>query len=219
MDKEKIMSEAREYTEWVYDLEEAVKVLAQKKLNNENVFINFNGKKLYSLLDDENSCYQKVTGTSKEIFEERRRKELEEWHKEEDRKRNEAISKIPEWIKRGEEFIYPQMQDEWGQCVVKRATDFYHGLDLEYALEVMLTLDQKEGRNGIEIAKKLLNEQDHSGMSYDKVVSIILNFSKRGPEFYRELYKDKKLGFNELQLIYDKENRNKMFEDELNNQK
>lgn len=219
MDKEKIMSEAMEYTKWVYDLDGAVKVLAQKKMNNENIYINFNGTKLYSLLDDENSCYQKVTGTSKEIFEERRRKELEEWRKEEDRKRNEAISKIPEWIKRGEEFIYPQMLQEWERCVVKRARDLYHGWDLEGALEVMLTLDQKEGRNGIEIAKKLLNEQNHSETSYAIVVSIILNFSKRGTEFYRAINNDRKLSNEELQIIKEKENRNKMFEDELNDQK
>lgn len=207
------------YTKWVDDLDGAVKVLAQKKMNNENIYINFNGTKLYSLLDDENFCYLKITGTSKKIFEERRRKGLEEWRKKNERKHNEAISKIPEWIKRGEEFIYPQKQHEWRQCVFKRATDIYNGVDLENALEVMLTLDQLQGKKGIETAKKLLDEQNRSGSSYAIVLPIILNFSKRGPEFYRELNKDRKLEDDELLSIKDIEDRNKAFEDEVSEQK
>lgn len=72
--KEQIMAEAVEYTKWVHDLDGAVRVLADAKNIGWNIYIDFNGHKLYSLLDNEDSCYHKVLGMSKAESEERSRK-------------------------------------------------------------------------------------------------------------------------------------------------
>lgn len=37
----------------------------------------------------------------------------------------------------------------------------------------------------IEEANKILDDENHSGTSYGITLSIVLSFSKRGPEFYR----------------------------------
>ena len=93
-----------------------------------------------------------------------------------------AEEKIPEWIERGKKFIYPQQEEMWKYCVDVRAHDLYHGNDLENALDIMECLD-----NGgtIEEANKILDDENHSGTSYGITLSIVLSFSKRGPEFYR----------------------------------
>ena len=52
------------------DLEEVIAALKEAKENGNNFYIEFQGQKLYSLFDDENSCYQKITGQTKEDYEE-----------------------------------------------------------------------------------------------------------------------------------------------------
>lgn len=95
----------------------------------------------------------------------------------------ETIEKVPAWIEKGEKLIFPQRADAWKECVAKRATDLYRGLELNNALEIMETL-----ANGgtIEQAKEILDKANHSGTSYNLTMSIVANFSKRGPEFYKE---------------------------------
>ncbi len=96
----------------------------------------------------------------------------------------EAIEKVPAWIEKGEKLIFPQRAGKWEECVAKRATALYKGLELNNALEIMETL-----ANGgtVEQAKEILDKANHSGTSYTITMGIIANFSKRGPEFYREV--------------------------------
>ncbi len=96
----------------------------------------------------------------------------------------EAIEKVPAWIEKGEKLIFPQRADKWKECVAKRATDLYRGLELDNALEIMETL-----ANGgtVEQAKEVLDKANHSALSYNTTMTIITNFSKRGPEFYKEV--------------------------------
>ena len=50
------------------DLDQVIESLDTEAKNNNNIFIDFHGTKLYSLLDDKNSCYQKVTGLDYESY-------------------------------------------------------------------------------------------------------------------------------------------------------
>ena len=50
------------------DLDQIIESLDTEAKNNNNIFIDFHGTKLYSLLDDKNSCYQKVTGLDYESY-------------------------------------------------------------------------------------------------------------------------------------------------------
>ncbi len=99
-----------------------------------------------------------------------------------------ALSEIPEYIEAGKKYIFPEKLGEWEECVCYRFSDLYHGMDLKNALTVMSALD--EGKSLEEVGKVI--DDGHSGMSYGMLCSIVLTFSKRGPEFYRgfsETYK------------------------------
>ena len=162
-------------------LEECVNALLKFKSRGESVFVDFNGHKLYSCDITMDGAYQEVLGKTKAEFD----KAQEEWQKEYEertaRKEAEAKAKIPTWIKKGEAFIYPERMEEWTQCVEARASDLYHGRDLDDAIEIM---EKLENGASLDEAKELLDSQDHSGTSYEMVRNIIFSFSKQGPEFW-----------------------------------
>lgn len=108
MNEELIKATATEYQGWTSTLKEAVRVLLKAKIFGENIYIDFNGHRLYSLLDDENSCFMKVLGKSKQQREEDRIKWLENYEKEQEENKKQAERKIPAWIERGNKLIYPQ---------------------------------------------------------------------------------------------------------------
>lgn len=123
---------------------------------------------------------------------------------------DDYVEKSKIYNKEGLKYIYPQMKDRWEYAVGIRLTDLYNGKDLDAALEIMKALD--EGKP-ISDVMYIFNNQDHSGASYGIVKSLVVEFSKRGPEFGRatERYIDP-----EREKYFDqKEQRNKMFESEL----
>lgn len=219
IEKQEIMAKAERHEEFFGHVSNAVRFLHDARVLGRNVYIEFNGQKLYSLLDDENSCYMKLYGKTKKEFEQEQQRLREEWEKEEKEENAKAQSKIPYWIEEGNKLIYPQMQQEWARCVAIRAGDIYHGAELDNALEIMKVLDNIPGEEGLTEAKKIFNDAGHSGFTYGITTSIIFTFSKRGPEFYRDIF----LNNN----IYDvdeketeekckkKEEENAMFEEEL----
>lgn len=211
MNAKEIMDTAIEAKDFAYNLEDVGELLKKYREQGENVYVEFNGHKLYALLDDEDSCYQKVVGMSKKDF----KKEQARLHKEMEEKRiaeeKKAEEKIPEWIERGKKFIYPQQEEMWKYCVDVRAHDLYHGNDLENALDIMECLD-----NGgtIEEANKILDDENHSGTSYAMALSIVLSFSKRGPEFYRAVRGDN-ISAKQMEELIKIEKENADYEREL----
>ena len=206
MDKEKIMNNAKEDKEFLtagVHLDRVIDYLIISKLNGKNIYVEFNGHKLYSFLDDEDSCFLKVCGATKKELEKQRKEYLEKLEKEREENKKEAQEMVPQWIERGSKIIYPQRQDMWEECVKMRARDLYYGKDLENALDIM---EHLEKGSSIEEANKILENANHSGRSYGIVLSIIVSFSKRGPEFYRAVKKDlTKEQIEELEKI-EKEN-------------
>ncbi len=218
---DRIMEQARRIDAYgILNLDQAYQVLQKAKQNGENIYINFNGHKLYSLLDDEDMCYIKVTGLSKQEFDNRQKEYKKRLTEIIESETLQAKSKIPDWIKKGQALIYPQMFDRWETCVSVRAKDIYHGTELDNALEIMSILDRVEGQEGLDQAKQALDNANHSGTSYQITTSIVLDFSKRGPEFYREIYNSKILSEEDLELVEqicnDKAERNQAFEDAQN---
>ena len=65
--------------------------------------------------------------------------------------------------------------------MVARASDLYHGLELDNALEIMTAL---ENGASMEEAKQMLDKQGHSEMSASIVRNILFAFSSKGPEFW-----------------------------------
>ena len=106
--------------------------------------------------------------------------------------------------------IYPQRQETWKDCVKIRAHDLYNGMELDNALDTMECL---ENGGTIEEANKILEDANHSGMSYSVTLSIIVSFSKRGPEFYR--FVTKNLTPEQEGELAKIEQENEIFEQEL----
>lgn len=66
--KNDIMKTATELKgEW-NDLDEVIVALENAAKQKNNIFIDFHGEKLYSLIDNKNSCYEKVTGLDYESY-------------------------------------------------------------------------------------------------------------------------------------------------------
>ena len=166
------------------DLDECGKELMEYRERGESVFIMFNGHKLYSCeATSMDYVYQEIIGMTKDEFEKKEEERREEYRRKEEQEKAEAEARKPEWVERGSSLIYPLRLEEWEKCVDARASDLYHGWDLEAALEIM---EKLESGASIEEVKAIFEEQGHSGFSAPMVRSIILQFSKRGIEFFEE---------------------------------
>ena len=182
MNEEEIKRTASEDDRFYFTLDQAVDALEDYKKKGMNVYILFRDQKLYSMLDDRDSCYIKVVGEKYETYtrhlEEERRKIKIESLKEE----IEALEKIPDWIARGNAIIYPQQEKDWNKYVRARASDLYHGKDLENALQIMESL-AKDG--DMEKAYKIFEDAGHSGLSESVVLNGVAKFSNKGTLFYK----------------------------------
>lgn len=162
------------------DIESSVKELARYKENNELVFGEFNGIKLYSDVDDVDSAYKKITGKSKAEFDEAERQRNAEYE-EEKRKHEESIPELTrEWIEKGKQILDEQYHAKWAECVPIRLGDLYRGMELGACLDIV-----KELNAGceLEVAKNIITNQGHSGMSFSLVCSMVKAFCNRGADF------------------------------------
>ena len=168
------------YRKYGNTIEAAVKTLEDYKAKGESVVIEFNGHKLYSCDVTMDGAYQEVLGMTKEEHEKQKEEWLKEYREREAKEQKRAQEEIPYWLEKGSSLIYPERAEEWKQCVEARASDLYHGKDLDAAIEVMEMLE-----NGtLNDAKEVLEGQGHSGTSYSMVRNIVFSFSKKGPEFW-----------------------------------
>ena len=140
----------------------------------------FNGKTLYSDKDDLNSAYLKITGKSKPEYDEDRRKEQEEYK----RQQQEHKTKIPEltqeWIMKGNQILDKKYHEKWASVVPIRLNDLYQGFELKACLDIINILNND---GTLENAKKEIENQGHSGMSFGLVRSMVHAFCDRGLEF------------------------------------
>lgn len=163
------------------NLESAVYTLLAAKARGEHVYCDFNGHKLHSDTVSMDSAYMEVMGHTKAEHEQQMKEWREEYEKKEKIAEQKAKDSIPSWIERGQALIFPERYKEWEQCVQAHATDLYHGMDLDSALEIMEALDKGAS---MEEAKKMLDGQGHSDMSASMVRNMIFAFSSQGPEFW-----------------------------------
>jgi len=172
----------KEYKEigWVGNIEQAVSELLMYKSKGKLAYCNFNGVNLYSDTVTMDSAYISVTGKTKAEID----KEHEEWKREYDRKENEHKRMIPElsiqWIKRGKEVLTEDKWDYWTEIVPIRLGDLYHGMELGCCLDIVEILNAGEP---LEVAKKKIEDQNHSGMSFSLVCAMVGEFCVRGKEF------------------------------------
>jgi len=166
-------------------IDSAIKELKQFKEREELAYGIFNDVKLYSDIDDLDSAYKKITGRTKAEFDAERKKESDEYQDRE-RKHKEAIPKLTEeWIEKGREILDEKYMENWIKCVPIRLGDLYHGMELKCTLDIV-----KELNSGcdLDVAKKIIEGQGHSGMSFGLVRNMVYSFCDRGEEFANHVH-------------------------------
>lgn len=120
------------------------------------------------------------------------------------------IKRSREFYQEGKKYIYPQQKAHWKKWIASRMSDIYRGKDISCALDVMKQLN--DGIPVQEVAKQFKDTN-----SFEMIDSItlltVLEFSKKGPEFAKELN-----GFFTKDYdatIKDIEKQNKKFDKEL----
>lgn len=161
-------------------LESVVKYLQSYKESNKLACCKFNGTWLYSDTVTMDSAYRDVTGCSKEEFDEQVKSYHENERKDSDVFESRKTSLEQEWIEKGKKILDEKYHELWCECVPIRLDDLYRGMELGCCLEIVEALN-----NGCELshALDLMEKQNHSGMSWGLVRSMVYSFCDRGQEF------------------------------------
>lgn len=172
---------------WKYGshLEGTVKELLELNAAGKSVYFDFNGIRLYSCDVTMDSAFKEVTGLTKEEFDKHQEEESKKFRLE----REQSKQNIQIWKERGKKIIFPERHKEWEECVEIRANDFYNGVELNDALEIMEALANGEKMENVQ---KIFQGQEHSGVSRSLVRNIVYSFSGKGPEFYEATFYSEK---------------------------
>lgn len=161
----------------IRDIESAIRHL---KTYNELVCACFNGKMLFSDIDDVNSAYIKITGKSKSEYD----KLLLDNNRRYEENKKKHIKNIPKlikkWTKKGKKILDKKYHELWIEIVPIRLTDLYEGMELKACLDIVSKLNKG---CSLDKAKEIIEDQGHSGTSFGLVCSMIEAFCDRGKEF------------------------------------
>ena len=130
--------------------------------------------------DDMDSAFKKVTGKTKAEFDEVERKRQEEYEVQ-NKRHKEAIPKLTkDWIEKGKNILDEKYLELWNKIVPIRLGDLYKGFELGACLDIVEKLNSG---CELDVAKAIIEEQGHSGMSWGLTCSMIESFCDRGNEF------------------------------------
>lgn len=140
----------------------------------------FNGTTLYSDTVTMDGAYLEIIGKTKAEFD----KAQQEWREDIEKRDKEYKNNIPSltkvWQKKGREILNEDKLELWDKIVPIRLGDLYQGMELGCCLDIVKILNN----NGtLDEAKEMIESQDHSGMSYGLVCSMVREFCDRGQEF------------------------------------
>lgn len=199
------------------DLMRLLYIWKMQKKQGENIFVNFNGNKLYALLDDRDSCYEKVTGYKYDEFQEVSKAERRAFEERQIKERLEAIDKLDARIESGLKYIYPQREFDWKKRVMDSTDGIYLGNDIDSAIEIMEILANSKEENKFDIAMNKLDEQGHSNISYWVTLGSITTFAKEGVNFFKYLMEKqgKTIAEQDIDYLNKLESENASFEAEL----
>ena len=89
-------------------------------------------------------------------------------------------SKTKMWMEKGREILSEDRWEFWDEIVPIRLNGLYQGIELGYCLDIVKILNN----NGtFDEAEEEIKKQDHSGMSFGLICSMIKVFCDRGDEF------------------------------------
>ena len=162
------------------NIEDAVNKLSYYGRRNVLVCGDFNGHTLYSDTVTLDGAYKEIIGKSKAEFD----KSQQEWKENYEREEREYKERIPsltkEWMQKGRETLAEDKWEYWDKIVPIRLNDLYHGMELRCCLDIVEILNNS---GTLDEAKNKIESQDHSGMSYGLVCSMVREFCNRGNEF------------------------------------
>jgi len=162
------------------NIEDAVNELLSYKEKGILTCGSFNGTTLYSDTVTINKAYMKIIGKTKEEFDKAQQERVENYKKQE-LEHKEAIPALTKvWMEKGREILTEDNWKLWDEIVPIRLSDLYNGMELGNCLDIVKILNN----NGtLDEAKEKIESQNHSGMSFGLVCSMVKEFCSRGIEF------------------------------------
>ena len=136
MTNEEIIKTAQPLEHYHSDLNEIIRRLDQEKQKGENVYVVFQGKKLYSLIDNEESCYLKATGETKVEFERKQREEWVSYRKSKLEKQLEFLDKFEDRIEKGKSVLPSTKHAAWTRTMWELSDD--QTVSIEDPCDVMI---------------------------------------------------------------------------------
>lgn len=158
-------------------IDSAVKEMSQY---NELVCGSFNGHTLYSDIDTLDSAYKKITGKTKSEFDAERKAEHDRYNEQKQKHKDSIPELTIEWIEKGNSILDKKYRELWAECVPIRLGDLYEGMELKCCLDIVVELNKG---CTLDVAKSIIDEQGHSGMSFGLVCSMVKSFCDRGEAF------------------------------------
>lgn len=162
------------------NVESAVRKLLKFRLDGILAYGEFNGVTLYSDTVTMDDAYRVITGKTKAEFDESQQR----WREDHKRREKEFKDSIPslteEWKNKGKGILTEDRWAYWDRIVPVRLNDLYHGMELGCCLDIVKILNNG---GSLDEAKKTIEDQNHSGMSFGLVCSMVREFSDRGNEF------------------------------------
>ncbi|MNH78590.1 hypothetical protein D3C73_308980 [compost metagenome] len=161
-------------------IEDAVNQLLEYREQGNLACGDFNGTILYSDTVTMDNAYMQIIGKTKSEFD----NQTAERKREFERQEREHKEKIPEltdlWRNKGKEVLSEDRWELWDNIVPIRLDDLYRGMELGACLDIVNILNN----NGpLDEAKKTIESQGHTGMSFGLVCAMVKEFSDRGEEF------------------------------------
>lgn len=162
-------------------IDELYEELLKYKEMGKSVFCVIKGHKIYS--DDVNidAIYSLIYGCSKEEYLKKEELLYGDLTSQLDSDRNHAKIMVADWIITGREHIYPENYKKWDDYVIDSACGPSLGSEIGPSLKIMKLLDDDlDIRDAVGYFKKQHYPKKESSL----IRHALLDFSKRGPEFY-----------------------------------
>lgn len=90
---------------------------------------------------------------------------------------------VNELVETGKTLIYPQKEQVWAEYCKNDA------VTIKNALDIMQLIDKDDFKNAIKSWKKMLKTTDkqlNPVLPVYDILNVVLNFSKKGPDFYEK---------------------------------
>lgn len=145
----------------------------------------FNGHRLESENATLDSIYKEAIGMSYSEWKEKSIRSSFEYKKNQLEYQESIPKLIKEYIERGHKILDEKYWEDWDNLVPIRLEDLYHGKELNDSLEIIEKLN-----NGatFEEIRKIIEDQNHSGMSLSLVRTIVNKFCIKGPALFNQFH-------------------------------